>query len=76
MKNTSDHSVASKLNQNTPKKAVNIDVPKTSEKREETQGKNESYSLSKSELDEVQRLLNLGVDHSVHLNMLIEMVWI
>lgn len=39
-----------------------------------TQGKNESYSLSESELDEVQRLLNLRVDHSVHLNMLMEMI--
>lgn len=75
MKNTSDYSVTSKLNQNTPKKAVNIDVPKQP-RREKRQGKKESYSLSESELDEVQRLLNLGVDHSVHLNMLIEIVWI
>lgn len=40
------------------------------ERKGKTKGKSGSYSLSEGELDEVQRLLNLGIGHGIHLYML------
>lgn len=47
-----------------------MDRSKQVERKGKTQGKSGSYSLSEGELDEVQRLLNLGIGHGIHLYML------
>lgn len=47
-----------------------MDRSKQVERKGKTKGKSGSYSLSEGEFDEVQRLLNLGIGHGIHLYML------